>query len=106
MSRMLLVRVHNNDHKAVLGNNESCHVTIRSLPTNYGLEKLGKFPQIRALLMVRDHYTTIDCLPYDLFMTLELLQALDLSGTEVLEVPSSVVNVKTLGVILTSLTPP
>ena len=75
------------------------------MSTNYTLQMLGRIPQIRAVLLLHDHMSNIDCLPHDFFFSLKFLQALDLSGTKLSELPRSIGNAKCLRYLDLSDTP-
>ncbi|KAJ8444391.1 hypothetical protein Cgig2_026595 [Carnegiea gigantea] len=65
------------------------HELVRDRPLN--LDSVSSFGHIRTLLLLKGHRSShIDRLPYDFFMSLELLRALDLSGTKLSELPSSI----------------
>ena len=71
------------------------HATFGYLSSN--LDSLRSFTQMRTLLLLRGHSLShIDHVPYGFFMKLKLLQALDLSGTKVSELPSSIGHAKCL----------
>lgn len=71
------------------------HELVRDRPLN--LDSVSSFSHIRTLLLLKGHRSShIDRLPYDFFMSLELLRALDLSGTKLSELPSSIGGAKFL----------
>jgi len=107
ISRLCLVTLDNcdNDPSAISKTVLPCHVLVQGLPTNYTFRVLGRFPQIRAVLLPQGHMSNIDCLPHDFFISLEFLEALDLSGTKLSELPSSVGNAKCLRYLDLSDTP-
>ncbi|KAJ8449736.1 hypothetical protein Cgig2_001392 [Carnegiea gigantea] len=92
ISRLRLVTMDDCDidPSTISKTDSPCHVNVQGSPTNYTLQVLGRCPQIRAVLLLQGHMSNIDCLPYDFFISLEFLQALDLSGTKLLELPSSI----------------
>ncbi|XP_056688232.1 putative disease resistance RPP13-like protein 1 [Spinacia oleracea] len=75
---------------------EHFHVALqRLLPKD--LHVLGRFSKIRTLLLLRNHKANnVERIPYDFFMSLQNLRALDLSRTKVSDLPSSIGNAKCL----------
>lgn len=59
-------------------------------------EELKKFNELRTLLFLRNYGSHIKQIPFDLFLSLRCLHALDLSGIHITELPSSIGNVKIL----------
>ncbi|CAO2831529.1 unnamed protein product [Amaranthus hypochondriacus] len=71
------------------------HVILQHLLTK-DLQALGKYTRMRLLLLLQNHNSTVDGIPYDFFLSLKNLRALDLSKTRVSELPSSIGSVKPL----------
>ncbi|XP_057549959.1 putative disease resistance protein RGA3 [Amaranthus tricolor] len=74
---------------------KSDHVILQHLLTK-DLQALGKYARMRLLLLLQNHNSTVDSIPYDFFLSLKNLRTLDLSKTRVSELPSSIGSVKSL----------
>ncbi|KMT07504.1 hypothetical protein BVRB_6g151180 [Beta vulgaris subsp. vulgaris] len=78
---------------------KSCHI---SLVANDNInqttfEKLKSFGnELKSLLFIRKHGSSLKKLPSNLFLSFELLHALDLSGSQIIELPTSIGNVRQL----------
>ncbi|XP_021749226.1 uncharacterized protein LOC110714979 [Chenopodium quinoa] len=55
-------------------------------------EKLKEFNNLKTLLFLQDYGSRIKQIPFELFLALKSLQALDLSGSYITELPSSIGN--------------
>lgn len=53
-------------------------------------ETLKKFSELRTLLFIHDYGSSLKQLPSGLFLALKSLEALDLSGSHIIELPSSI----------------
>ncbi|KAK9725944.1 hypothetical protein RND81_05G179200 [Saponaria officinalis] len=59
-------------------------------------ETLKRCKELRSLLFIRDYGPSLERVPSDIFLALHGLEALDLSGSHITELPSSIGNVRQL----------
>uniref|UniRef100_A0A803LZX1 Uncharacterized protein n=1 Tax=Chenopodium quinoa TaxID=63459 RepID=A0A803LZX1_CHEQI len=81
------------DENAYVIGSKFWHVSIVSNHIDQGtFETLKTFNEVRTLLLVRDYDSSLKQIPSDLFLALKSIQALDLSGSHITELPSSIGN--------------
>ncbi|XP_021745766.1 putative disease resistance protein RGA3 [Chenopodium quinoa] len=96
-SRISPPRLISEDPTSVLAVAETdcIHVTLqRLLPKDF--QALGRYSKIRTILLLGKNKSNVKSVPYDFFMSLQHLHALDLSRTKVSELPSSLGNARCL----------
>lgn len=71
-------------------------VSCRNLKDSTLLKVFQRFKQLRTLIFIHGHELSFRQVPRDFFLSLELLQVLDLSHTRLVELPSSIGNMKCL----------
>uniref|UniRef100_A0A803LT75 Uncharacterized protein n=1 Tax=Chenopodium quinoa TaxID=63459 RepID=A0A803LT75_CHEQI len=89
--------LQNKDLRAMLEDEDASvvgwHVSIVSNDIDQAtFETLKTFNELRTLLFVRNYGSSLKQIPSDLFLALKSIQALDLSGSHITELPSSIGN--------------